>query len=269
MTSDQSESSKKRKASADDTDKNDNTLTTTKSQDTTTKPTKKTIKKKKLNNNGKDSSKKCIADAEPSSSSSKDVLSSFKPFDLSEIKSNIKNLAQRVPEVPSEGLDPDNKENVKEWAMTMQAIIEEFNLLLTCVAAATYKWGSDRTGAADQNLSLLSSELGNSQEQISSSVGQRLTNVLAPVVEIVTKETVVKKVKDETTGEECERRINEFSREVNDPGFVHLCHVVLCRNAVMLRHIVLTNFHKVGKCIQDYLKATKKDGNQSRSDGFY
>ncbi len=89
------------------------------------------------------------------------------------------------------------------------------------------------------------------------------------MVDLVTKETIVKKVKDETTGEVYERRINEFSREKNDPDFIHLCHVILCRNAVMLRHVVLTNFHKVEKCIGDYLNATKKDsGNHNRS-AFY
>ena len=153
--------------------------------------------------------------------------------------------------------------------MAMQATIEEFNLLLTCISAATYKWGSDRTGAADQNLSLLSNELGNAQEQISSGVTPRLTNVLAPVVDLVTKETIVKKVTDESTGEVYERRINTFSREKNDPSFIHLCHVILSRNAVMLRHVVLTNFYKVEKCISDYLNATKKDsGNHNRS-AFY
>lgn len=256
-------STKKRKASANDVvnPKESNippsSSTATNHKSSATKPTNK---KKKTNNNK--------AAAESSTTSASD-FDSFKPFDLTQIQLKIKNLSKRIPEVPDEGIDPHNKDIVKEWAMSMQAIIEEFNLLLTCIAAATYKWGSDRTGAADQNLSLLSSELGNSQEQISSSVSQRLTNVLAPVVEIVTKETIVKKVRDEKTGEEYEKRTNEFTREQNDPEFIHLCHVVLCRNAVMLRHVVLTNFHKVGKCIQDYLKATKKDGNQSRSAGFY
>ena len=261
-------STKKRKASTNDVVNpkeskiSPNTTTTTSANELSA--SKPTNKKKKINNLKSAATK----NSSPGISSSSDI-DSFKPFDLAQIQMKIKNLSKCVPEVPDEGLDPNSKDIVKEWTMSMQAVIEQFNLLLTCIAAATYKWGSDRTGAADQNLSLLSSELGNSQEQISSSVSQRLTNVLAPVVEIVTKETIVKKVKDEKTGEEYEKRTNEFSREQNDPEFIHLCHVVLCRNAAMLRHVVLTNFHKVGKCIEDYLKATKKDGNQSRSAGFY
>ena len=198
----------------------------------------------------------------------KKTKDNFKPLDLAEIKIAISKLPSKLPSIPEAGLDPSNKDQVRTWAMSTQAVIEEFTLLLICISAATYKWGSDRTGAADQNLSLLSSELGNAQEQISASVTQRLTNVLAPVVELCTKETIVKKVKDEETGEEYEKRINTFSREENDPAFIHLCHVILCRNAVMLKHLVLTNFQKVIKCIQDYLDATTKDGNHNRS-AFY
>jgi len=215
------------------------------------------------NNNQKKKSTSALTFALESSSASP-----FKPFDLNQIKISIENLSSRVPTIPSNGLDPNNQDQVRQWALSMQAIIEEFNLLLTCVSTATYKWGTDRTGAADQNLSLLSNELCNSQEQISASVTQRISNVLAPVVELVTKETIIKKVTDEKTGEVYERRIHEFTREDNDPNFIQLCNLILCRNAVMLRHVVLTNFSKAVQCIQDYLNATKKDGNHGRS-AFY
>mmetsp|Transcript_32943 Transcript_32943/g.38342 ORF Transcript_32943/g.38342 Transcript_32943/m.38342 type:complete len:257 (-) Transcript_32943:213-983(-) len=224
-------------------------------------------------NNKKKKGLKTKSSSENGSSASDETSSlkfpeSFEPYNLTKIKSSLIKLSHRIPDVPPEGIDPCDKEKVLTWATSMQASIEEFNLLLTCVSAATYKWGTDRTGAADQNLSLLSNELGNAQEQINASVTPRLTNVLAPVVELVTSETSIKKLKDEKTGEEYEKRINSFSREENDPGFIHLCHVILCRNAVMLRHVVLTNLFKVQKCIEDYLKATKKDGSGNRS-GFY
>lgn len=146
----------------------------------------------------------------------------------------------------------------------MQTIIEEFNLLLCCVSSATYKWGTDRSGAADQNLALLSNELGNAQDQISTSVSPRLSNVLAPVVDLVTKESIT--TKDENG---VERKVNYFGQEENDPMFIQLCTDILCRNAVMLRHVLLTNFHKVRKCIDDYLKATKKDGEGQRASFVY
>ena len=260
-----SSSSSKQKNNGDD-----ETSTSPPATQTITSKPSASNKRKKSNINGSSSSSSSKENGTKSKldESSTSTSTSFKPLDLNQIRISISKLSDRIPSVPETGIDPDDKEQVRSWALSMQAIIEEFNLLLTCISAATYKWGSDRTGAADQNLSLLSNELGNAQEQISSSVTSRLTNVLAPVVELVTKETIVKKVKDEATGEEYESRVNTFSREENDPNFIHLCHVILCRNAVMLRHVVLTNFHKVGKCIQDYLKATKKDGNHGRS-AFY
>ena len=184
----------------------------------------------------------------------------FTPYTLSEIRIKILELTDQVPSVPEGGIDPDNKDQVRKWATSMQAIIEEFNLLLCCVAAATYRWGTDRTGAADQHLGLLSSELGNAQDQISSTITPRITNVLAPVVDLVTKETVTTKNKDGT-----ERKVNIFGQEENDPIFIKLCAVILSRNAPMLRHVLMTNFSKVTNVMNDYLKATKKYGQNSRN----
>lgn len=120
----------------------------------------------------------------------------FKPYTLNEIRDKILELSDRVPQIPDDGINPDNKEQVREWATSMQAVIEEFNLLLCCVSSATYRWGTDRTGAADQHLGLLSSELGNAQDQISSTITPRITNVLAPVVDLVTKQSITTKLED-------------------------------------------------------------------------
>jgi hypothetical protein len=159
--------------------------------------------------------------------------------------------------VPHEFTPLCNSLNVQK----MQAVVEEFNLLLCCVATATYKWGTDRSGAADQNLSMLSSELGNAQEQISSAVTPRLSNVLAPVVDLVEKKAV--KSTNKETGEET--TIKEYSREIVDVAFLQMCSEILCRNAKMLIHVVLTNFSKIDKVILDYQKATQKDCQHDRS----
>mmetsp|Transcript_6140 Transcript_6140/g.9287 ORF Transcript_6140/g.9287 Transcript_6140/m.9287 type:complete len:265 (+) Transcript_6140:3385-4179(+) len=259
-------SNKKRKSTCDDSEPKEETTSTVANNATSTKK-----KKKSMKSNGSSTSVESSSNSSSSATTAATTndATTFKPFDLSQIQASVAKLMSRIPTVPETGIDPHNETEVRAWSMSMQAVIEEFNLLLTCISAATYKWGSDRTGAGDQNLSLLSNELGNAQEQISSGVTPRLTNVLAPVVDLVTKETIVRKEKDEKTGEVYERRINHFSREKNDPDFIHLCHIILCRNAVMMRHVVLTNFHKVEKCINDYLKATKKDnGNHNRS-AFY
>ena len=109
----------------------------------------------------------------------------FTPLSLDDIRLKVKSLCGRVPKIPEDQFGANgstiDETNVKEWAAQLQAVLEEFNLLVCCVATAAYKWGTDRSGAADQNLSLLSGELGSSQEQIASTVTPRLTNVLAPV----------------------------------------------------------------------------------------
>lgn len=186
----------------------------------------------------------------------------YDALSLQDIQTRIGQLCCRVPRVPEEGLDEKNNEAVRDWATQLQAVIEEFNLLLCCVSAATYKWGSERSGAADQNLSVLSAELSNAQDQISSSVTPRLTNLLAPVVDLVIDKTITTK---NDKGEEIKQNI--FTRKQVDPDFLRLCATILCRNAKLLRQVVLANFHKIHKCIGDYLQAHKKD-TQHDSRGF-
>jgi hypothetical protein len=156
-----------------------------------------------------------------------DANNNFKLMSLVEIKDAIASLCLSVPTVPEGGLQP---ENVRTYAEGLQVAIEELNLLLCCISSSTYKWGSDRSGAGDQNLGLLSAELQNSQEQISAMVLPRITNILAPVVEVYLKTTEV------VTGDGGKVvKTNEWVREVVDPDFLELCVKIMCRNAPMLR----------------------------------
>jgi hypothetical protein len=208
-----------------------------------------------------------ITDTSNSEADSKDItaIPKFKPLTLTEIRNRILKLSKRVPSIPPGGLSPDNKDEVKKWAAQMQTIIEEFNLSMCCVASATYKWGSDRSGAADQSLTLLSAELGNAQDQISSSLSPRLSNVLSPAVELVTSKVTIKKNKE--TEEEI--RTNLYTYEMVDPAYVEHSHQVLCRNAHMLRHVILTNFEKISRCIVDYIEASTKDSQTHRNSLAY
>ncbi len=187
-------------------------------------------------------------------------------YTMDEIRTKIMVLCKRIPDIPennfarngdsSDSLDEDS---IRDWAALLQAVLEEFNLLICCIATATYKWGTDRSGAADQNLSLLSGELGASQEQISSAVTPRLTNVLAPVVDLVIEKTV-----KTTDAQGTEIKENRFTRKLVDPDFVDLCHKILVRNAPLLRQVVLFNFQKVIKVLDDYTNAQKNDTQHSR-----
>jgi hypothetical protein len=231
-------------------------------------------------NNSNNNNKKRKADSDSTSSVSKKSATSdaaengtkngliFEPYSLEDIRGKIQSLCKRVPEIPEDqfvaAADIKNgnfdETVVREWAATLQAVLEEFNLLVCCVATATYKWGTDRSGASDQNLSLLSGELGSSQEQIASTVTPRLTNVLAPVVDLVIEKTVT--TKNEKTGVEVKE--NHFVRKLVDPDFVRLCHTILARNAPLLKQVVLSNFHKLLNCLKDYLKAQTNDTQHSR-----
>ena len=189
----------------------------------------------------------------------------FEDYSLEDIRSKIRSLAERVPQIPSEKFSEHDfdEELVKEWAGQLQSVLEEFNLLVCCVATATYKWGTDRSGAADQNLNLLSGELASSQEQIASTVTPRLTNVLAPVVDLVIEKVVTTK---NDQGNEVKE--NQFARKLVDPDFVKLCHGILARNAVLLRQVVLSNFQKLLKVLKDYINAQKND-SQSHGQNLY
>eukprot|EP00536_Pseudo-nitzschia_multiseries_P006927 jgi/Psemu1/255774/estExt_Genewise1Plus.C_1540016 len=166
----------------------------------------------------------------------------------------------------------------RDWAARLQIVLEEFNLYVCCVGTATYKWGTERTGAADQNLTLLLSEMASSQEQISTAVTPRITNLLAPVVDLVIEKTVTyKQAKrtgndnadddndDETKPSTVEVKENHFTQKVVDPSFLSLCHRILARNAPLLRHVVLSNFHKLLRAMKDFLKAQENDQQHSRS----
>jgi hypothetical protein len=182
----------------------------------------------------------------------KPTTGGYQLLTLGEIRDAILALMERVPS-SDENLEHDTQ--IYTWAATLQAVIEEFNLLACCISAATYKWGSDRSGAADQSLSLLSGELQASQEQISTSVTPRLSNILAPVVDLVVDKSI------STTNNENHLKTKQhvYTQKVVDPSFSQLCFTILKRNAKMIRQVVLANFFKVATCIGDYLQAQEKE----------
>jgi len=220
----------------------------------------------------------------------------FEALSLRDIHDRIKELANQVPEIPSEGFykegaapdatspvigePPDNldKALIKTWASRLQVVLEELGLLLCCVSTATYRWGTDRSGASDQNLTLLNDELNSTQDQIASRVTPRLRNVLTPVVDLVVEKTITTKIKKRSKedenggsaeagddeGEVVEVKQNVFSRHLEDPDFVHLCYEILARNAPMMRLVVMTNFDKMLRCITDYLAAQNNESQHHR-----
>ncbi|KAL7471314.1 hypothetical protein ACHAXS_011615 [Conticribra weissflogii] len=231
---------------------------------------------------------------------------------------------------------------IHSFASTLQTTVESFNLLLSLVSSATYQWGVDRSGASQQNLAVMSSELQQCQEVIGSVVSSRLSNVLCPSVDVLVGKVEIvreggfvagggtdschgdvgytsvlgenvhdsakshlakkRKLNDDgnnnynndngrsvgNRGNEAntrhdhglgmgighgqqtkETRINHYTRPFVDPNYVHLCHVILARNAPMIRHVIASCLHSAQKVIGDYLTAAKKDVNHSDSGRGY
>ena len=236
---------------------------------------------------------------------------------LSQIQLRIKLLLDKLPsalpEVPPDYINPDetihNNNNqqsslyhppIKAFASALQTTIEEYNLLLSLVSSATYQWGVDRSGASQQNLSVMNSELQQCQEVITSVVSGRLSNVLCPAVDVLVGRVEVvkegnnggeengsssKKRKLDTSSATTtsynattdrllgttttinskttttnEQRINHYTRPLVDPSYVHLCHQIVARNGEMLRYTLATCIHTAQRVIGDYLEVMKKDG---------
>lgn len=256
-----------------------------------------------------------------------DIGPNFKPLTLKDIQSRIKALMDKLPlELPpvpdevdagngnhhdgdnnhydsnnhNDRINNTNNSNnhhskIKSFASNLQTTIEEFNLLLSLVSSATYQWGVDRSGASQQNLSVMSAELQQCQEVIGSVVSSRLSNVLCPSVDIVvgsvsiTSGHLASGASNVASGHASgasntpsnmgnlhnntanirEQRINHYTRPYVDPNYVHLCHLILARNAPMIRHVVASCLHSAQKVIGDYLKAAMNDVNHGKSGNGY
>jgi len=274
------------------------------------------------NHNSNETEDTTIQPIDPSSMNS----SSFQPMSLSQIQLRIKLLLDKLPsalpEVPPDYINPDetihNNNNqqsslyhppIKSFASALQTTIEEYNLLLSLVSSATYQWGVDRSGASQQNLSVMNSELQQCQEVITSVVSGRLSNVLCPAVDVLVGRVEVvkggnnggeengsssKKRKLDTSSATTtsnnattdrllgttatinsttttnEQRINHYTRPLVDPSYVHLCHQIVARNGEMLRYTLATCIHTAQRVIGDYLEAMKKDvGHEANKGGYY
>ena len=121
-----------------------------------------------------------------------DVGSNFSPLSLPQIQLRLKSLLDTLPkdlpEIPPVYNVNDAAAHalqhapIKSFASTLQVTIEEYNLLLSLVSCATYRWGVDRSGASQQNLSVVSAELQQCQDVISNVVSARLSNLLCPLL---------------------------------------------------------------------------------------
>lgn len=206
----------------------------------------------------------------------------YTPLSLEDVQLQLKKILKKIPIVPEDGFkisddggksEQQSKETVpvptkkcgydkvalKNWAIAMQHVIEEVGYLMPNVSVATYRWGTNRSGAADQNLSLLLTEIARSQDQINGRVSPRLNDILCPVVTLLTDKTVTTKAEDGT-----EIKQNYFLHTYEDTEYVELCFASLGRNAGAIRHLMIANLDKILSALTDYLTADGKDKDSSR-----
>ena len=234
-----------------------------------------------------------------------DGSADFAPISLSQVRLRLAALLGKLPkDLPSvppaynPALEQSHADVVK-FASDLQVIVEEWNLLISLVSASTYEWGVDRSGASQQNLSVMSSELQQCQDTVSNIVSPRLSNVLCPQVDLMLAQTEI--IRDGSGGEADEGdgdvlmneprlkkrkldggnedklapkyasrevRRNTYERLVVDRQYVHLCHQVLARNAELTRFTFATSIKTASKVIGDYLAAMKKDDSHGSKGGW-
>ncbi len=164
-----------------------------------------------------------------------DVGPGFEPMGLPQIRFRLGSLLERLPRelpdapppssadrgvVATAGVSPaggedDTRAQVRSFASALQIAIEEYNLLLSLVSSATYHWGVDRSGASQQNLSVMSAELQQCQDVIANVVSSRLSNVLCPAVDIMVGEIEI--IKGGVVGSE-EDGVGEMDASSPDEG---------------------------------------------------
>jgi hypothetical protein len=175
-------------------------------------------------------------------------------------------VAAAVVPLPAQPCGFD-KVAIRAWAVAMTHVIEEMSYLLPNISIATYQWGTNRSGAADQNLQLLLTEIARSQDQINNKVAPRLNDVLCPVVTLLTDRTVTTKSmtgRSLEDGGEIETKQNYFRHAYEDCEYVELCYNSVGRNAIYMRHLLLANLDKMISALNDYETADGKDKDSSR-----
>jgi hypothetical protein len=198
------------------------------------------------------------------------------------LRDQLRDLCARVPRIPADEFAATanngttelasnfpqavrpcqyDKKAIYKWADDMQTVVDDFQMIHSCVGPATYVWGTDRSGAAEQNLSLLMSEFSRSLDQITSRVSARIELILVPAASLRATRMEI------TKHDNVEIRQNYYGVAYEDTDSYEYCFTNVARNAKGMRQVILANFDKTLQAINDYLQAQHKDG-QHDSRGF-
>lgn len=200
----------------------------------------------------------------------------FQPLTLTDIREAISRLFVRAPSIPlgafrlqdrsgttsaaesdpeSQQSDPYlyhprsefNKPELRQWAIEMMSILDEYALLCACIGPSVYAWRASMSGEATQNYNFLVTEVILSQTQMSSQVRPLLQPILVPSVRLVTDQILESRnAKGETV-----RKVL-YRTELDDPAYHELCYDTVGRNTVMLRQLLLSNLDRLLSVLRDF-----------------
>ena len=181
----------------------------------------------------------------------------FKQYTLEDICNKIKDLSQRVPRASrAELIDPNSPTQVREWGESIEFLTDEYHLLYHCVLSATYKWGTQRSGAAEQNLDILIQGLETANRMINDAVKRDMTqDTMAPRKHKFLSNIV--ETEDKATGKITRTYI--YGNDIEDEHIQRYIAKGLSRNAPLQRHVLLSAFDLTCRCMNDYIEASKKD----------
>lgn len=189
----------------------------------------------------------------------------FKQYTLQDICNKIKNLSKQVPRsYRAESINPNSVTQVKEWGESIEYLTDEYYLLYHCVLSATYKWGTQRSGAADQNLEILNNGLETANRMINNAVKRDMTqDTLAPRKYKYLSKIV--ETKDKKRGGRTRTYI--YGNDIEEEHIQRYIAKGLSRHAPLQRQVLLSAFDLSCRCINDYLEASKND-EQVHISGF-
>ena len=102
---------------------------------------KKRAKKTVQTKNNNDDNKTAVPVREPSSSDPNNNMDTFEPMSLADISKQIGVIMRdKVPSTQSFPKETDSDDMIRAWANQLKSALEELNLLLCCVSAATYRY---------------------------------------------------------------------------------------------------------------------------------
>jgi len=172
--------------------------------------------------------------------------SNFTPYTIKELHKQVDEWANR--ELPAL---PENDAATKDFCNELRKHVETFQFLTVAILTTSYTWPSKRSGAAEQQLGHLQSEIGNIQDTFNSLISARISNILVPVSELVVDEI----------HKEGETKKYKYRSVVADPEYHLLSMDGVQRNAKWMLYTLQSQWNKLSTVLTDFQTAMLEDSS--------